>query len=206
MATTTLDAWLFPDTGSAVEARTRAVLEIVAPSATVVFTRATIVTVADLSAPSDEKVTLRLAPLPPQAPPAVAEQETNASVGGKVSLRVIDRAVAGPWLVSRAVYETFDPVRTVSGLELRASARSAAGGREIPAVSDPLGRRVAWSPRSGGGPEATAAAAADQDAKASTVKRTSEFPRAESDRRSATAHVPLVFRPWGGRWTNYRPF
>ena len=74
--------------GSGVAELTVAVLVMVVPAAPLAV--ATRVTVADAPLASDEKVIVRLLPVPPQTPPAVDEQKTKVTEPGKLSVTTTD--------------------------------------------------------------------------------------------------------------------
>jgi hypothetical protein len=69
--------------GSAMEKLTLAVLLMRMLLATVQFTWATSVIVAEPPPANDAKVTVRLLPVPPHVPPAVAAQDTNVVAAGR---------------------------------------------------------------------------------------------------------------------------
>ncbi len=82
-------AVLLAVTGSNVAAPTTAVLTSVAPMPAV--TVAVMVTVADDEPAMDAKVTVRLLPVPPHTPPAVAPQVANVVPAGSGSASVTAR-------------------------------------------------------------------------------------------------------------------
>ena len=95
---TVVDTALLFELGSAVVEVAVAAFVIDAPFATGQFTVATIVMVSEAPAASDENVTVRLFPVPPQLPPPVALQETKVVSAGKLFVTTTFCAALGPLL------------------------------------------------------------------------------------------------------------
>ncbi len=94
-------AELFAEFGSLVDALTDAVFEMLAPP--LPLTVATRVMVADEPTASDEKLTVRLLPVPPHTPPPVALQETYVRLEGRLSVTTTLCATPMPLLVTVSV-------------------------------------------------------------------------------------------------------
>jgi hypothetical protein len=84
--------------GSVVAEETEAVLVMVVPPEPSAV--ATSVMVADAPTASEENVTVRLLPVPPQTPPPVELQETNVTFAGRLSVTTTDCATPGPLFVT----------------------------------------------------------------------------------------------------------
>src|SRR5262245_43811448 len=111
--------------GSEVDAPTVAVLLIITPLATELFTVATMVMVAEALATIELNVTVLLLPVPLQTLPPVVWHETKDMLTGRSSVTVTDVAASGPLLETRRVYVMFEPAATGLGAAVRAILRSA---------------------------------------------------------------------------------
>ena len=114
-ATLLIPPELLPGVGSNVCAPMVAVLVHWVPGSTLLFTVVTSVMVADVAPASVAKVTVRLAPLPPHAPPPVDAHDTNVTCGGRGSDTTTLAAGSALLFVTVIVYVSVWPGSTVTG-------------------------------------------------------------------------------------------